>query len=372
MDWIDDILNTTVKHYNGRQIVLWGKYSVTEEMKARLQDEYGIEDVCYIESNPDAVDQQEVFETEYIAGKKESCYVVVTLAVYEYVRGKLIGGGYEPTEDYYYFTDCVVKCTDEYYEDAHGNRFIGKRDGIRFCFSGWNAVIKIEEGAKYDEGLSLYLHNNEVFELGENSDVRGCFLNKRVSADKIQIGRNAVLQDCNLLINGELIIGDDVQIWSRKNQYQAISVCRKGKVQIGQGTTIAPDFLALCARGKQIIIGKDCMFSWGERLLPGDSHTIFDVKSGEAVNKHDKEPENSIMIGDHVWIGMRCNILYGTKIGDGSIVGMGSTVKGIYPNNCTIAGSIARIIKRDVAWCREDGAHEIERCGEYVRVTENL
>ena len=97
------------------------------------------------------------------------------------------------------------------------------------------------------------------------------------------------------------------------------------------------------------------MLSWGISMCSGDGHTIFDVKSGRAINISDEISKNRIVIDEHVWIGMNCNILYGTYIGKGSIVGAGSVVKGRYPNNCIIAGNIARIIKRDISWCRKDG-----------------
>ena len=264
-----------------------------------------------------------------------------------------------------------MKCTDDYYEDAHGNRFIGKRDGIKFCFSGWNSTIRIGKGVKYDEGLTLCLHNNQTFEVGDNSDISDLFpLKLKSSFIKIQIGRNCALSKCTLGIEGELIVEDSVKIKSVRNQYQVIGVEKEGKVWIKHGTTIEADCHITCGKGTRIVIGEDCMFSFGLRMYSSDMHTIFDVNSGEPLNIHDRPPKNSIVIGNHVWLGMRCNILYGTHIGDGSIVGMGSTVKGIYPNNCMIAGSMARIIKRDVAWCRENRAQQIEKCGDYVRLTD--
>lgn len=44
--------------------------------------------------------------------------------------------------------------------------------------------------------------------------------------------------------------------------------------------------------------------------------------------------------------GMNCNILYDTHIGEGSIIGARSLVKGRYLNNCIVAGNIAKVIKK--------------------------
>lgn len=93
MDFKEDIINTILKKYNGRQIVLWGKYKTTEDIKEKLKENYGIGDVCYIDSNSKMVDGKKVFNTDYIMGKSENCYVVIPLAVYESIREKLFGGG---------------------------------------------------------------------------------------------------------------------------------------------------------------------------------------------------------------------------------------------------------------------------------------
>lgn len=43
MDWIEDIVENTYRNYSNRQIVLWGKYSVSEKITDRLKEIYGIE-----------------------------------------------------------------------------------------------------------------------------------------------------------------------------------------------------------------------------------------------------------------------------------------------------------------------------------------
>ncbi len=46
---------------------------------------------------------------------------------------------------------------------------------------------------------------------------------------------------------------------------------------------------------------------------------------------------------------MRVNILENAEIGDGSIIGASSLVKGKIPNNCVVAGTPARMIRTDVS-----------------------
>jgi len=53
-----------------------------------------------------------------------------------------------------------------------------------------------------------------------------------------------------------------------------------------------------------------------------------------------------IKIGNNVFVGTNCIILYGTTIGDNCIVGAGSVVRGQYPENSVIVGNPAKVVTR--------------------------
>ena len=78
-----------------------------------------------------------------------------------------------------------------------------------------------------------------------------------------------------------------------------------------------------------------------------DGHPIFDVRTGKRVNA-----ARSIVIGNHVWLGLGACVLGGVTIGDGTVVGMRSVVTRSLPNNVVGAGSPAKVVKRNVAWER--------------------
>jgi len=59
------------------------------------------------------------------------------------------------------------------------------------------------------------------------------------------------------------------------------------------------------------------------------------------------------MIGNHVWVGERAEILYNTQIGDGSIIGAMRLVKSEIANNCIATGVPARVVRKNVSWCRK-------------------
>lgn len=55
--------------------------------------------------------------------------------------------------------------------------------------------------------------------------------------------------------------------------------------------------------------------------------------------------EKEIIIGNDCWIGTRVVILPGVHIGDHCIIGANSVVTRSFPNNCTIGGVPAKILK---------------------------
>jgi acetyltransferase-like isoleucine patch superfamily enzyme len=118
----------------------------------------------------------------------------------------------------------------------------------------------------------------------------------------------------------------------------------------GNGTVLAPDKLKL---GKHVQVGKSYYFACHGGISIGDySHlsrnvTIYsrnhDVNSG-ALPYDDKFIFKKVEIGRYVWIGMNVNILPGVKIGDGAVIGMGTTVAKDVGRGEVVVGSPYRAI----------------------------
>lgn len=101
--------------------------------------------------------------------------------------------------------------------------------------------------------------------------------------------------------------------------------------------------------GLDISIGDDCQFSYGISIRTSDGHAIFDQTTKEILNK----PRSGVKIGNHVWIGAEAFILKDVEIPDNSVVGARSLVNKKYTEpNVIIAGSPAKIIKRNINWDR--------------------
>ena len=119
-------------------------------------------------------------------------------------------------------------------------------------------------------------------------------------------------------------------------------------LSIGDRTDAVGVEISLRDDGSFVEIGKDCMLSANINLMCTDNHAITDLETGEILNK-----ARSIIIGDHVWVGLNAVILKDTKISDGSVVGINSVVtKAFVEENVIIGGMPAKILKRGIQWHR--------------------
>lgn len=92
-DWIEYIIDKVYTNYRGRQIVLWGKYAVSDEIRDKLKERYGIDTALYIDNDIRKTDGKKVFSPDYLYGKSNKYYIVVPLAYYQSIKEKLIRGG---------------------------------------------------------------------------------------------------------------------------------------------------------------------------------------------------------------------------------------------------------------------------------------
>lgn len=140
-------------------------------------------------------------------------------------------------------------------------------------------------------------------------------------------------------------------------------IVKKLKISMAdwQKCTIGRDFFTweteiIFSIGKdiEVNIGDDCMFSKGVLIRPLDGHTIYDVNTGEILNR-----AKSINIGHHIWCAGDNSILKGVNIPDNCIVARGSIVtKAFSEPNSLYAGIPARMIKTGVNWRREEPDRE--------------
>jgi maltose O-acetyltransferase len=120
--------------------------------------------------------------------------------------------------------------------------------------------------------------------------------------------------------------------------------CRRpdSEIRIGDETIINNGF-SVIAETTSVIIGRDCLIGHDVYIIDSDFHPLDPQKR----RGHTSETQRrKVQVGNNVFIGAYCAILKGTVIGHDCVVGAGSVVSGVFPENCLIAGNPARIIRQ--------------------------
>lgn len=176
--------------------------------------------------------------------------------------------------------------------------------------------------------------------LGENT------INYRFGSagNAISIGDNFSPNNLKIVMkchNSKLIIGDNVKFTGH-----ILIVGNNLLVKIGHNTTVQGAYIL--SREKDVIIGSDCLLSRGIEIRSTDVHKVYDLDTNKRLN-----PAQEVVIGDKVWICARTVISKGSKIPNGSIIGILSFVnKEFTEENTIIAGIPAKIVKKNIHWKR--------------------
>lgn len=185
----------------------------------------------------------------------------------------------------------------------------------------------------------------------KNNSFKGS-IPKMINSKIIFKGKNNILvcEDNVCLENSILNFeGDNSIIYLSSNKYNykfKVDIRNNSAFYIGRNCYFNNVANISLSEEKNIIIGKDCLFSINIFMRTADPHLIYDVKTHSRINL-----SKSIYIGDHVWIGQDTLLLKGTNIGSGTIIGAGSIVSNkILNSNSIYAGNKLQLIKENVFW----------------------
>ncbi|WP_036569982.1 sugar O-acetyltransferase [Nocardioides sp. URHA0032] len=124
---------------------------------------------------------------------------------------------------------------------------------------------------------------------------------------------------------------------------------------VDDSVTVFPPFHS--EFGKNLHLGKDVFINLGCRFQDTGGITIGDgtlIGHGSTLTtlNHAIDPDrradmspSPVLIGRHVWLGAGVTVLPGVSIGDGAIVGAGSVVTKDVPADTVVAGVPARTIR---------------------------
>ena len=354
------LAKAAAEYSNGRKIITWIKSQKFENI---LNEFFNLEVEFAVAKNDVWIDNKFVFPLSVLEGKSGEYYVVALDPNYSPdLYGVLNSYGYLEDMDFIFRrpNPIILENIDlagGRYEDTHGNTIEGYSGRIeKIIFRGGNNHIVVGNNNVGLENLSFDLTANTYIEIGNNNRFYG---NNRF----VVLGYNG---------NSEIKITNKIRLTDAL--YRVYNSPNTSAIYIGDECTFETNLELHANSGKKIKIGQDCMFSHDIDLWAGDGHSIFDVETGKNINSLYDESDkfkNEINIGNHVWISKGAFIMHGTRIETGSVVGAKSVVKGKYPNNCSIAGNPAKIIKKNIAWSRDMVTNDINRCGkdEYVSLT---
>lgn len=189
------------------------------------------------------------------------------------------------------------------YNSGKNNRIInngGIRVGSRIQFSGNDNRLILEKGAMLRNTLVRIQGDNNLVLLKSNADVSGA------------------------------------ELWIENNRCE---------LSIGENTFVGHhSHLACTEDGSKLIIGNDGMFSSYVQVRTGDSHSILDME-GNRINK-----AQSVIIGNHCWIGEGAKVLKGVTLESDVIVSTGAIVTKSFGKNVLIGGIPAKKLKENVTW----------------------
>lgn len=335
------------ENYRGRTIAIYGAGKNLRNIKEKI--EKFADNIVIIDTYK--YDDKKIFSPQILKGLSCQYYVVVSvIECQNEIFDLLEQYGYKEIKDYNYLLEDSVpdfKVIIEEYQDLYGNKVVGKLNGAKVRFLGYNSIINVGESFRGEE-LEITVSSGASIEIGDRVNVK-----QKVSW---------ILGD-----NSNLHIGSKAR-WLQKGG--SIFCEENAACHIGNNCSFRNDFFRVNCNTK-LRIGDNSLFASNVNIRTNDGHAIYDLKTGECLNDA-RNVKREVILGEHVWIGQDVTVLYNTVIGNGSIVGAGSLVKGRFPNNCVIAGVPARIVKTDVAWSGrylENGLLDIPE--QYRRFTED-
>lgn len=326
-----------------------------------LKKYFGLTVAFGVSQRREALVKGRIEDFNLLRGKQNQYYLVSLHRSYDdAIYKQLQQFGYRPEEDFIFrqFKPIVLENLDlskSNYYDAYGNSIEGFRSSVgKVILRGFNNHIMFANNMETARFLTFDLCANACIDIGE----------------RVRFDAPVRIESKGFDYSSTLKIGNGC-VFSQGGLFRFYT---PAAAIIGENCTASSKFELHVNQGKKAIIGRDCMFSFENELWAGDGHAVFDVKSGTCTNRDmsgSYRPSNNLVIGKHVWVGKQAFIMHGTNIGSGSIVGARSVVKGVFPNNCSVVGNPAKVMKEDVAWSRDGMAAGLESCGrpEYVVLT---
>jgi carbonic anhydrase/acetyltransferase-like protein (isoleucine patch superfamily) len=201
--------------------------------------------------------------------------------------------------------------------------WIRLRSGTRIRTAGPGHRVDVSEAFLYGVRIDIGGRGNQLA-IGRNTRMWGATIKMRGENLRCSIGPGCRLRETRFVIedrSSRLIIKAESS---------------------GTGCTL------LAGEGGTVEIGRDCMMSANSDIRNTDGHSIIDESTGVRIN-----PAADVILEDHVWVGLKAQVLKGVRAGGHSIIAAGSVVIRDVPGHTIVAGIPAREIRSGITWKRE-------------------
>lgn len=361
-----DIIKKKIKN---RKILIWGAWSSGKKLMEQLIQN-GFQVHGFIDNNKQGYyNNFPIYPKNIIYDSPNEYYVALSIVYHEDVIKFLKNAGLVEYDDYFYFLNKVVSLTYTLdYMDKWNNIIKAKVDNFYVNIFGKDTSLIIKNTVVIDEDIVFNIGEGSQVLIEENTQIikgttitvnaasnlyigKGCKISGANIAvqenSKVSIGDNTVIDNSTNIISqktGQIIIGKNNKFAKSGNIYSA------GILSIGDRNEFGPNLEMRVLENTFAEIKDDCLFSYDITMRTSDGHAIYDLDQAKVISNN---TDAGIIINSHVWVSMRCIILYNTVINTGCVLGAGSLVKKEYPKNCIIAGVPAKVIKTNIAWDRD-------------------
>lgn len=185
-------------------------------------------------------------------------------------------------------------------------------------------------------------HNNLVINRGGQRV--GSIIQINGDGNKVVLEKNAMLLNSSIKITGNhsIVVLESNSYISGAELWVENDKC---ELKIGERTFVGHhSHLACTENGSKLLIGNDSMISSYVQIRTGDSHSIISL-DGVRIN-----PAQSVIIGEHCWIGEGAKVLKGVVLAGNDVVSTGAIVTKSFGQNILLGGVPATVLKEKITW----------------------
>ena len=323
------------------RIFIWGASDKSRPILEKIK-QWGFCICGFIDRNYINIKEYEGYHVYGIEELKNKCFVYVALqANYVDVIKTLEQLGYQEFINYWYPGKLVELDGTQNYQDMYGNQlttYNKKKITIRLRNGG---KIKVESN-NLDDSTKITSEGNATVSIGSN----------------VYTGEKVIISNTN----GTIEIEEGCKLGS----HITLRTSCGGAIFIHKKTTIQRLGAIVASFHAKVVLKADCMLSYLVLIRAGNSHNMIDLDTGCHL---DDNNSRDVILGEHVWVGMRATIMNGVEVGSGSTIGANTFLcKKKYGSNCCVAGNPPRVLRKRTAWMR-DGVSmkkDVEDYKEYI------